>query len=59
MKILIQIDTEKAAFEDNGPDELDTVLKDAKNFAALRWACGGERYLFDSNGNRCGKITIS
>ncbi len=54
MKIITNINTDNAAFEDN-ENELQDILK----IAAWKIAIGKKSFsLIDSNGNECGKVEV-
>lgn len=56
MQIMIRIDTDNAAFEDN-PNELASIL--AKVSGIVDYVTAGTvAALHDSNGNRVGNLTI-
>jgi len=59
MKVQIEVDTDNAAFEDNGLREYDTILK-AAAMKAYTLATSGEcdSLLRDSNGNTVGRVHV-
>jgi len=63
MKIMIEIDTETAAFEDNALSEMYRVMESATNLVADAMLCTEAEsvktpFIFDVNGNKVGKIQI-
>jgi hypothetical protein len=58
MKIMVEIDTSNAAFEDDGKLEIEMLLEDvAESVQCRRYDSGDwENILLDSNGNRCGWV---
>ncbi len=54
--ILIKIETDNAAFEDDPGHEASEILKDLSNrIKVINWHYNWEFYLKDTNGNRVGQ----
>ena len=61
MKIVIEINTDNAAFEDSS-DELLNILKFSAERVAANKHCSNEYNdfsLFDTNGNKVGEVTVT
>ena len=57
MRIVIQLDTDGAAFDVDPMAEVSAILEDAAIKLHLM-PVGSEENLYDTNGNRCGFVAV-